>query len=88
MLKIRLSRSGAKKRPYYRIVVTEKAMPRDGRYVELIGFSNPMASGKEQHFHLKEDRYSYWAEKGAQASDTVKRLIKQHSRLNATPEKS
>ena len=80
MLKIRLSRAGAKKRPYYHIVVSESRMPRNGRYVESIGFSNPMAAGKEKPFLLNEERYAYWTSQGAQATDTVLRLIRQSNR--------
>lgn len=74
MLSIRLSRGGAKKRPFYRIVVAEKSFSRDGRYVEVIGFSNPMAVGKEPPLSLKEERYDYWCAQGAKPSERVKRL--------------
>lgn len=82
MLKIRLSRAGAKKQPYYRIVVTESSMSRDGRYVELIGFSNPMASGKEPSFRLNDERYNYWKSQGAQETPVIKRLVRRYRQNN------
>lgn len=80
MLSIRLSRGGAKNRPYYRIVVAEKANARDGRFLEVIGASNPMAAGKEPSLKFKADRYEYWCGQGAQPSLCVKRLYRQHKR--------
>ena len=85
MLTIRLARGGAKKRPYYRIVVAESSFSRDGRFVEQIGFSNPMATGKEDTFRLDRARYDYWHRCGAQPTDTVKRLIRQNNRAAAAP---
>jgi ribosomal protein S16 len=66
MVVIRLARGGAKKRPFYNIVATDSRNRRDGRFVERIGFYNPMASGQEVTFRVAEDRLSYWQGVGAQ----------------------
>lgn len=78
MVVIRLSRGGAKKRPFYHIVVADKERPRDGRFIERIGYFNPIASGKDVHLSLNIERAEYWVSKGAQPSDRVKYLIKIH----------
>ena len=71
-VKIRLSRSGTKKRPYYRIVVADVRSPRDGRYIEKVGTHNPMLpKDHEDRLHLVEDRIKYWLSKGAQPTDRV-----------------
>ena len=77
MLKIRLRRMGAKKRPSYRIVVAESRAPRDGKFIERIGFYNPRAAEGEEGLRVKLDRVTYWQSQGAQLSDTVTRLVKQ-----------
>ncbi len=76
MVVIRLSRGGAKARPFYNIVVADKRDRRDGRFIERIGFYNPMAKGGEEMLRLAADRLTYWTGVGAQPSDTVTRLIK------------
>lgn len=76
MVVIRLSRGGAKARPFYNIVVADKRDRRDGRFIERIGFYNPMAKGGEESLRIETDRLTYWTGVGAQASDTVARLIK------------
>ena len=76
MVVIRLSRGGAKKRPFYHIVVSDKRDPRDGRCVERIGHYNPSARGKDVPLNLDVERVNYWVSKGAQPSDRVKSLIK------------
>jgi small subunit ribosomal protein S16 len=76
MVVIRLSRSGAKKRPFYHIVVADKERSRDGRFIERIGYFNPIAAGKEIRLTLDLARAEHWISKGAQASDRVKHLIK------------
>jgi small subunit ribosomal protein S16 len=76
MVVIRLSRSGAKKRPFFNIVVTESRHRRDGRFNERIGFYNPMIAEGPQRLTYQEDRLNYWVEKGATMSDTVARIIK------------
>ncbi len=77
MVVIRLSRGGAKKRPFYNIVATDSRNRRDGRFIERIGFYNPIATEKEESIRIAQDRLSYWRSVGAQASPTVERLIKQ-----------
>jgi len=75
-LRIRLSRGGAKKRPYYRIVVADSRSPRDGRFIERVGTYNPMlAKDSDLRVVLKEDRIKHWMEQGAQASDRVARFL-------------
>lgn len=76
MVTIRLARSGAKKRPFYHIVVTDSRNKRDGRYIERLGFYNPIAAGKEQELSIDQERVAYWLSEGARASDRVARLIK------------
>ena len=76
MVTIRLARSGAKKRPFYHIVVTDSRSRRDGRYIERLGFYNPIAAGQEQELSLDRERLDYWLSEGATASDRVAKLIK------------
>ena len=76
MVVIRLARGGAKNRPFYNIVVADSRNPRDGRFVERVGFYNPLAKEGEESVRIAMDRLTYWQGKGAQASDTVTRLIK------------
>ncbi len=77
MVVIRLARGGAKKRPFYNMVVADGRARRDGRFIERIGFYNPLASENEQGFHVAADRLAYWQQQGAQPSATVTRLLKQ-----------
>ncbi len=86
MVVIRLSRQGAKGRPFYKIVVADKRCPRDGRCIERIGYYNPSASGKDVPLHLEMERAQYWLSKGAQPSDVVARLIKKFEK--ASPQAS
>lgn len=81
-VKIRLARHGAKKRPYYRIVVADSESPRDGRYLEAVGSYNPLQEPAE--VTLKTDRVKYWIEQGALPSDTVKNILKKEG-LFANP---
>lgn len=76
MVSIRLSRGGAKKRPFYHVVVTDSRNRRDGRYIERIGFFNPIATGKETPLHLDLGRVDHWLGEGAKPSDRVSDLIK------------
>lgn len=76
MVVIRLSRGGTKKRPFYYIVVSDKRRARDGRYIEQLGYFNPIAAGKEVRLHLLRERATYWISQGAQPSDRVMQLIK------------
>ena len=77
MVVIRLSRAGAKGRPFYHIVATDSRNRRDGRYLERLGFYNPVARGQEAPLRIEADRLSYWTGVGAQVSPTVQRLVKQ-----------
>ncbi|MEJ7928969.1 30S ribosomal protein S16 [Ramlibacter sp. AN1015] len=77
MVVIRLSRGGAKHRPFFNIVVADKRVRRDGRFIERIGFYNPTAKGGEEGLRVAQDRLSYWQGVGAQVSPTVERLVKQ-----------
>ena len=76
MVVIRLSKSGAKKAPYYFITVADVRKPRDGRFIERIGFFNPVARGNEEILRLDNERFNYWVEQGAQVSDRVQQLQK------------
>jgi small subunit ribosomal protein S16 len=76
MVVIRLARGGAKKRPFYNLVVTDSRNRRDGRFIERVGFYNPMAAANEQGFSVNTERLSYWQGQGAQMSPTVERLVK------------
>ena len=80
MVVIRLSRGGAKNRPFYNIVVADSRNPRDGRFVERVGFYNPLAKEGEEAVRISMDRLTYWQGKGAQASDTVMRLVRKHGK--------
>jgi small subunit ribosomal protein S16 len=75
MVKIRLSRGGAKKKPFYHIVVSDSRKARDGRNIERLGFFNPVARGQEQRLRLDLERVDYWTGVGAQVSDRVKTLV-------------
>lgn len=77
MVVIRLSRAGAKKRPFFNIVATDSRNRRDGRFIERLGFYNPLAAGAEQSFRIAADRLAHWQGVGAQLSPTVARLVKQ-----------
>jgi small subunit ribosomal protein S16 len=79
MVRIRLARSGQKKRPFYSIVVADIRDKRDGRFIERVGFFNPIAQGKEEKLRLNQDRINYWLGQGAQPSERVAKLIKQGS---------
>jgi small subunit ribosomal protein S16 len=77
MVTIRLSRGGAKKRPFYHIVVTDSRNKRDGRFIERLGFFNPVAKGAEETLRIDRERVDHWVSKGAQPSDRVAQLLKQ-----------
>jgi len=76
MVSIRLARGGSKKRPFYHVVVSDSRCPRDGRYIERVGFYNPRARGQEQELRLDDTRIDYWISKGAKPSERVASLIK------------
>jgi small subunit ribosomal protein S16 len=79
MVVIRLARGGAKKRPFFNIVATDSRNPRDGRFIERVGFYNPVAGEGEPKLRIANDRLSYWTGVGAQMSPTVARLVKEHA---------
>lgn len=76
MVTIRLSRGGAKKRPFYHLVVADSRKSRDGRFIERVGFFNPVARGQEERLRVDQERVTHWLGQGAQASERVKRLLK------------
>lgn len=77
MVKIRLARAGAKKRPFYHIVVTDGRSPRGGRFIERVGFFNPIATGGEERLRLDGSRVAHWVGQGAQPTERVAQLIKE-----------
>ena len=77
MVTIRLSRGGSKKRPFYHLNVSDSRTSRDGRFIERVGFFNPVASGSEQRLQVNQERIDYWVSKGAQLSDRVAKLVSQ-----------
>lgn len=79
MVVIRLARGGAKKRPFYNIIATDSRSRRDGRFIERIGFYNPVQAGSPDALRIAHDRLTYWQGVGAQVSPTVARLIKQEA---------
>lgn len=76
MVTIRLARAGAKKKPFYHIVVTDSRNKRDGRYIERLGYYNPVATGQETELSIDQARVDYWMSQGAKTSDRVNKLIK------------
>jgi small subunit ribosomal protein S16 len=83
MVVIRLARGGAKKRPFFNIVATDSRNRRDGRFIERIGFYNPMATGGEESVRIVQDRLVYWQGVGAQMSPTVARLVQAGKKATA-----
>jgi len=77
MVKIRLSRGGAKKKPFYHLVATDSRKRRGSGYIERLGFFNPMATGQEIKLRVNNERLDYWLSVGAQKSDRVAKLLKQ-----------
>ena len=77
MVTIRLARGGAKKRPFYQVVVTDSRNARDGRFIERVGFFNPLAAGQAESLRLDLDRVNHWVGLGATVSDRVSALIKE-----------
>ena len=77
MITIRLARAGAKKRPFYHVVVADSRSPRDGRFIERLGFYNPIATGGEQRLRIDFKRIEFWRGRGAKASASVTKLISQ-----------
>jgi small subunit ribosomal protein S16 len=79
MVTIRLARSGAKKRPFFHVVVTDSRNRRDGRYLERVGFFNPVAVGEEVRLRIDADRVQHWVSQGARTSDRVAKLLKEQA---------
>ena len=75
MVRIRLARHGSKKSPFYHITVADQRRSRDGRFIERVGYFNPVAKGNAQEYRLEMDRVDYWLSKGAQPTDMVKKLV-------------
>lgn len=77
MVSIRLSRGGSKKRPFYHVTVTDSRTSRDGRYIERVGFFNPIARGQEERLRIDAERVEFWKGQGAKCSDRVEKLLKE-----------
>jgi len=84
MVVIRLARGGAKKRPFFNLVVADSRRARDGRFIERIGFYNPVAPEGRERLRVNRERLEYWKGRGAQLSDTVARLVKQRGEPKAS----
>jgi small subunit ribosomal protein S16 len=84
MVVIRLARGGAKKRPFYNIVVADSRNRRDGRFIERVGFYNPIADDSQEALRLSLDRVDHWKQKGAKLSDTVAGLVKRAAAAKPT----
>lgn len=83
MVTIRLARGGSKKRPFYHLTVADSRSPRNGRYIERVGFFNPLARGQEESLRIDTDRVEYWLGQGAKASDRVQKLLKDNAKAAA-----
>lgn len=83
MVVIRLTRGGAKKRPFYHIVATDSRNRRDGRYLERLGYFNPIANGQEQRLNFDRERIAYWLGVGAQMSERVANLVENSEKAEA-----
>ncbi len=88
MVTIRLARSGAKKRPFYHVVVADKRAKRDGRHIERLGYFNPLAEGGDARLRLEMDRVEFWLGQGAQMTDRVKSLLREWRKRQAAEPKS
>jgi len=86
MVTIRLSRGGAKKQPFYHIVATDSRARRDGRYIERLGYYNPVARGDAVSLAVDLGRIDYWVDNGAQMSERVSKIVKSHRKARAADE--
>ncbi|GAA8966880.1 30S ribosomal protein S16 [Helicobacter pylori] len=77
MVVIRLARGGSKKRPFYNIIVADSRSRRDGRFIERVGFYNPVANEKQERIRIAADRLNHWVAQGAQVSEAVAKLVKE-----------
>ena len=82
MVRIRLARHGSKKNPFYHITVADQRRSRDGRFIERVGYFNPVAKGNAQEYRIEMDRVDYWLSKGAQPTDMVKKLVSRARKEN------
>ena len=83
MVVIRLSLGGSKKRPFYHLTVADQRRARDGRFIERVGFFNPVARGQEERLRIEQERVEYWISKGAQPSERVAALLKEKAKAKA-----
>ncbi|MCM2131636.1 30S ribosomal protein S16 [Larsenimonas rhizosphaerae] len=83
MVTIRLARGGAKKRPFYHVAVTDSRRARDGRFIERLGFFNPVARGQEERLRLDVERVEFWQSQGAQLTERVSELVKEARKAQA-----
>lgn len=83
MVTIRLARGGSKKRPFYHLTVADSRTARNGRFIERVGFFNPISRGNDVRLNVDLDRVNYWVGQGAQPSERVAQLVKEASRLQA-----
>ncbi len=81
MVKIRMARGGAKKQPFYHVVVCDSRRSRDGRYIERLGYYNPVARGKDVRLHLDVQRAEHWLNEGAQITERANTLLKQARKI-------
>ncbi|QCI26057.1 30S ribosomal protein S16 [Buchnera aphidicola] len=82
MVKIRLSLQGSKKNPFYKIIVADSKCPRDGKFIEKIGFFTPKKKNKQQKISVDYQRINYWIKQGAQLTKTIQQLIKKHKKID------
>lgn len=87
MVIIRLARGGSKKRPFYHLTVADSRRARDGKFIERVGYFNPLARGQEKRLEVNVERVEYWQSKGAQLSERVAKLVKDYT-LEAVPEET
>lgn len=83
MVTIRLARGGSKKRPFYHLTVTDSRVSRDGRFLERVGFFNPVARGQEERVRIDQERVDFWLSRGAQPSERVAKLLKDQAKVAA-----
>ena len=83
MVIVRLARGGSKKRPFYTVVAANSSDRRDGRFIERLGFYNPVGGEGQENLRLQLDRIQYWVDNGAQLSPAVARLVKEHTKAQA-----
>ena len=85
MVTIRLARHGSKKNPFYHVTVADRTASRDGRFIERLGFFNPIATGQEEVLRIDHERLDHWRSHGAQPSDAVRKLIRRSAKSAAAP---